>query len=222
MKESTFILILVIFIVTSCGQSKNESDAKRDERDYIFFLHNKFIEEHELDDEHPEYGRAEYAEIINSFEKDDFIVLSDKRDKDTDVEKYAGKIVLQIDSLLAIGIKPNHVTVIGTSKGGYIAQFVSTMMANPDLNFVFIGSFQETDIENHPEINFCGNILTIYEASDVYGVSAVKRKETSKLKINKFKEIELHTNLKHGFLFKALPEWIEPSKMWAKRNYEMK
>jgi hypothetical protein len=222
MKISNYILLLIFFIITSCGQSKNESDAKRDERDYIFFLHNKFIEEHELEAEHPEYGRAEYEEIIKSFEKDDFIVLSEKRSKETDVEKYAEKIVLQIDSLLAIGIESNHITVIGTSKGGYIAQFVSMLMANPNVNFVFIGSFQETDMENHPEINFCGNILTIYEESDVYGVSAVKRKETSKLKINKFKEIELHTNLKHGFLFKALPEWIEPSKMWAKRNYEMK
>ena len=153
--------------------------------------------------------------------KDGFIVLSEKRIKNTDTKKYAEKIVSQIDSLIKTGVKPNHITIVGTSKGGYIAQYVSTFAKNPNLNFVFIGSFQESDINNYPEINFCGNILTIYEKTDVFGVTAIKRKETSKLKINQFKEIELNTGLKHGFLYIASDEWIKPCKMWAKRKYEM-
>ncbi len=137
------------------------------------------------------------------------------------MKEYAQKIVMQIDSLLKIGVKPNSITVIGTSKGGYISKYVSTFIANPNLNFVFIGYFQDSDIENCPEINFCGNILTIYEKSDELGVSAIKRKNISKLKIIKFSEIELNTKLKHGFLFKPLDEWIEPCKMWVKRNYNL-
>jgi len=203
-------------------QSTRKAEIPLEERNYIFYLHNKFIEENDYGVKHQEYGKAEYSEIIKSFEKDNFIVLSEKRNKSTDVKKYAGKIASQIDSLIQIGIKPNHITVIGTSKGGYIAQYVSTIIANPELNFVFIGCYQETDIENYPEINFCGNILTIYEKSDFYGVSAIKRKATSKLKIKKFSEVELNTNLKHGFLFKPLKEWIVPCKMWAKRNYSFK
>ena len=218
MKKLNYILLFILsfYLAISCNKSKNETE----ERNYIFFLHNKFVEENNLEVEHTEYGKAEYREIIKSFQKDDFIVLSEKRKANTDVEQYAHKIVSQIDSLLKKGIKPNHITVIGTSKGGYIAQYVSTSIANPDINFVFIGCYQETDVENYPEINFCGNILTIYEKSDVYGVSAIERMKTSKLKINTFEEIELNTNLKHGFLYKPLKEWIEPSKMWAKRNYK--
>ena len=63
--------------------------------------------------------------------------------------------------------------------------------------------------------------MTIYEKSDFFGVTAIKRKETSKLKINQFKEIELNTGLKHGFLYIASDEWIKPCKMWAKRKYEI-
>ena len=150
------------------------------------------------------------------------MVFSSKRKPKADVVDAAKKIKVQIDSLISTGVKPNHITVIGTSKGGYMAQFVSTFSNNPDLNFVFIGCFQDTDIEEIPEINFCGNILTIYEKSDVYGVSAIRRKETSKLKINHFKEIELNTGLRHGFLYKASDEWIKPCKMWAKQNYELR
>ncbi|MGH2666392.1 alpha/beta hydrolase [Flavobacterium sp.] len=224
MKKSNYILffLLSFYFITGCEKSKKETASKTAEQNYIFFLHNKFAEENDLNIEHPEYGKVEYAEIIKAFKKDGFVVLSEKRKRNTDTENYAKKIVSQIDSLLKKGIKPNHITVVGTSKGGYIAQYVSTFIANPKLNFVFIGCYQDTDCENYPEINFCGNILTIYEKSDLYGVSAIKRKKTSKLKINKFREIELNTNLKHGFLFKPLKEWIEPTKMWAKRNYDLK
>jgi hypothetical protein len=195
--------------------------AKQDQR-YIFFFHNKFVEENDLNTAHPEYGKAEYNEIVNSFKKDNFIVFSEKRKKNTNVADYAEKVAKQIKALIKKGIKPNKITVIGTSKGGYIAQYVSTYLANPDVNFVFIGCFQESDIKEIPDINYCGNILTIYEKSDIYGVSAIKRKETSKLKVNHFKEIELNTNLKHGFLYKALDAWIVPCKKWANGNYDLK
>ena len=159
---------------------------------------------------------------MQSFTKDGFIVLSEKRAENTDTKKYAEKIVSQIDSLIKVFEAKNADEAIATlKKGGYIAQYVSTFAKNPNLNFVFIGSFQESDIENYPEINFCGNILTIYEKSDFFGVTAIKRKETSKLKINQFKEIELNTGLKHGFLYIASDEWIKPCKMWAKRKYEI-
>lgn len=210
-----FLSFSILFCVVGFSQTKNENQR------YIFFLHNKFVEENDLDVAHPEYGKAEYNEILESFRKDNFIVFSEKRKKNTNASDYAQKIVKQIKALIKKGVQPNHITVIGTSKGGYIAQFVSTYLSNPDVNFVFIGCFRDADIQEIPDINFCGNILTIYEKSDIYGVSAIKRKETSKCKIDHFKEIELNTGLKHGFLYKAADNWIAPSKKWANGNYEL-
>jgi len=220
MKE--FRKLLFIFLLTIlCGvMGFSQSQTTNKNQRYIFFLHNRFVEENDLNIVHPEYGKAEYNEIIDSFKKDNFTVFSEKRSKNTNAAKYAEKITKQIKKLIKEDVSPNTITVIGTSKGGYIAQYVSTYLANPDVNFVFIGSFMDRDIEESPDINFCGNILTIYEKSDIYGVSAIKRKETSKLKISHFKEIELHTTLKHGFLYKALDEWIVPSKKWANGDYE--
>lgn len=211
-----FTILLLIFSHTVFSQSKTINEQR-----YIFFLHNKFVEENDVNIPHPEYGKAEYNEILNSFRKDNFIVLSEIRSKNTNAAKYAQKVVKEIKKLLKKGIAPNKITVIGTSKGGYIAQYVSTYLSNPDVNFVFIGCFRDVDIQEIPDINFCGNILTIYEKSDINGVSAIKRKETSKCKIDHFKEIELNTNLKHGFLYKALDEWIVPSKKWADGNYDL-
>ena len=191
---------------------------KNDDR-FIFFLHNRFLEEHELNEVHPEFGRTEYLEIINAFEKNGFEVISEKRNSNVNAREYAQGVVNQIDSLTSIGIKPNKITVVGTSKGGYIAQYVSTLANNPKLNFVFIASFRVNDIENIPEINYCGNILNIYEKSDPYGVSAIRRKQNSTCKIENFKEIELNTGMGHGFLFKPLDDWIKPTIKWANEDY---
>tara|TARA_R100000935_G_scaffold58267_1_gene94613 strand:- start:201 stop:686 length:486 start_codon:yes stop_codon:yes gene_type:complete len=158
-------------------------------------------------------------EIINEFKKNGFKVVSEKRNGNVNAREYASGLVLQIDSLINIGTEPKNITIVGTSKGGYIAQYVSTLASNPDLNFVFIASFRDEDVLNIPEINYCGNILTIYEKSDPFGVSAKARIENSTCDIKHFKEIELNTGLNHGFLFKPLREWIEPTVKWASGNY---
>lgn len=188
---------------------------------FIFFLHNRFLEEHELDESHPEFGRTEYKEILEEFKKSGFKVISEKRNGNVNAREYALEIVTQIDSLISNGTEPEKITVVGTSKGGYIAQYVSTFANNPELNFVFIASYRNTDLEDIPEINYCGNILTIFETSDPFGVSAIKRKENSSCEMRHYKELELNTGLGHGFLFKPLKEWIGPTIKWANRNYEL-
>jgi len=213
MKINLLIGILFCSTLFSCG-------SKNDER-FIFFLHNRFLEEHELNERHPEYGRTEYNEIISKFEKSGLTVISEKRNGNVNARAYALRIVDQIDSLIKTGIEPQKITIVGTSKGGYIAQYVSTLANNHNLSFVFIASFRNSDIQNIPEINYCGNILTIHEKSDPFGVSSLKRKETSNCEIRHFKEIELNTGLRHGFLFKPLEEWIEPTIKWANGNYNM-
>ena len=213
MKISLLIGILFCSTLFACG---NQNDER-----FIFFLHNRFLEEHELNEQHPEYGRTEYKEIIAEFEKSGLNVISEKRNVNVNARDYAIGIVDQIDSLLKTGTEPQKITIVGTSKGGYIAQYVSTLANKQDLNFVFIASFRNSDIQNIPEINYCGNILTIYEKSDPFGVSSLERKKTSNCEIKHFKEIELNTNLGHGFLFKPLKEWIEPTIKWANENYNV-
>ncbi|WP_108803555.1 alpha/beta hydrolase [Aquimarina sp. Aq107] len=215
---NTYLGRIVIFLwVLSLSSCKSEND--QNDR-YIFFIHNRFLETHELHEVHPEFGRTEYQEIISEFKKSGFQVISEKRNSNVNANTYANKIVNQIDSLLANNINPEKITIVGTSKGGYIAQYVSTIANNPDLNFVFIASFRDRDIIEIPEINYCGNILNIYEKTDPFGVSAIARQKESTCNIIHFKEIELTTGMGHGFLFKPLKEWIEPTIQWASGKYE--
>ena len=215
MRPLLFFLLLLSLL--SCKKSTGQIDNSKK---YIFFLHNAFLETHELNEEHPEYGRAEYSEILQRFKDNNFNVISEKRTTSVDVADYAMTVVEQIEELIANGIDAINITVIGTSKGGYIAQYVSTIANNPKLNFVFIGCFRESDIQNIPDINWCGKILNIYEKSDPAGNSGLSRKETSSCQIENYEDLELNTGLRHGFLFKALDAWMQPAMDWADGNYE--
>lgn len=183
---------------------------------YIFFLHNRFLETQPLDAVHPEYGPVEYMEILNYFKKHEIQVISEQRQGNVNAREYAEVVVTQINQLLAQGVQPSHITVVGTSKGGYIAQYVSTIANNPALRFVFIGCYQDADLENIPDINFCGSILNIYDISDPYGSSAQARIDQSTCSITEFEEVILEKGLGHGFLFKALDEWLAPTVEWAR------
>ena len=211
MKTAVIILLSPLLVCLSLTSGAQQAAGPK----YLIFLHNRFIEGHGPLEEHPSYGRAEYQEILTRFIKDGFIVLSEKRPENTDVELYAGKVKAQIDSLLHAGARPENITVAGTSKGGYIAQYVSSLSRNQKLNFVFIGSSFADDIKGIDDITLYGRVLSITEASDTGRVDLSTQARFKRSKLEGFREILLHTNLHHGFLFKALDAWIVPTEKWA-------
>lgn len=71
------------------------------ENNYVFFLHNQFLESNPDETFAPEYGvTAEYNKVLESFRKDGFIVFSEKREPKTDGVDYAKRVTKQIDSLI--------------------------------------------------------------------------------------------------------------------------
>jgi len=189
---------------------------------YLFYLHGKIVEDQGANavDTVNGYGAYQYVDILNAFRKEGFNVLSEVRNKNTNPFEYAHKVVTQIDSLIKKGVKPNDITVVGASKGAIISMFISSYLKNKDVNFALLAGCDNDIFKRFPEIQFCGNILSIYEKSDDIGRSCIKFKKKTKLTIPHYKEIELNTGLKHGFLYKLLPAWIEPTVKWANQNYQ--
>ncbi len=207
MKKIAASLLLLIICCKAQGQQ------------YIFFLHNAFLEIQGEAGVHPEYGKAEYSAIVSRFRDAGFVVITELRKRGTDAHEYAEKVSKQVDSLLKLGVKAANITVVGTSKGSYIAMCVSGLQRNTKLNFVFIACCDDDMIDN-PRLHFCGNILSIYEQSDIIGKSCEPLKLKAGKDVAHYKEIELHTGLKHGFLFKPMDEWIQPTIRWARKDYK--
>lgn len=58
---------------------------------YVFFLHNKFLEENPLNAHHPKYGPAAYTAILEKLQSKNSVILSEKRKAGTNPKKYAKK-----------------------------------------------------------------------------------------------------------------------------------
>src|SRR4051812_10850128 len=69
---------------------------------YIFYLHGKIVEDQGANavDTVRGFGAYQYENILAVFRKEAFVVISEIREKNTDVEVYALKIKEQVDSLI--------------------------------------------------------------------------------------------------------------------------
>lgn len=206
----TPLAVMIIAFLSACRTNAQDR--------HLFFLHGMYLELNAPEVPHPEYGRNEYYEMLDAFKKQGFIVHSEIRPRNTDGVAYAKNIAAQADSLVKAGVPASHITVVGTSKGGYIAEYVSDIMKNKAMNFVFVGCCDD-DIKDNPDVHYYGNILSVYEQSDKWH-SCQQMKNRYKEGVTRFKEISLNTGLGHGFLYKVFDGWLLPASQWGKGQYD--
>jgi hypothetical protein len=182
---------------------------------YLFYLHGRIVEDKGIRPVSEQHGVYEYEKIVETFKGAGFVVISEARAKNTDAGQYAAKVVGQIDALLKAGAQPRHVTIVGASKGSMIAMHVSSLLKRGDVNFVLIAGCGEQTLKN-PELNLHGRVLSMYDASDE-GAASCERLFARSTGLSRRDEVKLGLKLGHGFIYRPLKEWIEPTVAWAKQ-----
>jgi hypothetical protein len=181
---------------------------------YLFYLHGRIVEEQGANAVSERFGPYQYNEILQTFRAAGFTVLSEIRPVGVEVDAYASRIEGQIRTLLAAGVPPGNVTVVGASRGAVIAMQVSTRLRNRKVRFVLLGNCNDTVFSRY-RFDLAGEVLSIYEATDEYG-GTCRALFTHSTGLSKKEEIELSNGLGHGFLYRPLPAWVEPSIAWAR------
>ncbi len=90
----------------------------------------------------------------------------------------------------------------------------STYLKDGNVNFVLIAACS-ADEGFRKMVNLHGNVLSIYEKSDL--AQSCRNYRADATGINEWKEVEVNTGLKHGFLYRPMKEWVEPTIAWAGR-----
>lgn len=211
MKKLIYTLIFCVQLSAAWSQNPR----------YIFYLHGKILEDqgaNAVDTIHG-YGPYRYFDILDTFVKHHFFVYSELREKNTDPLDFSKSISKRIDSLLHKNVKPENITVIGASKGALIAMLVSDELKNEQINFVIMAACNEETFRSYPKLQLHGHVLSLFEKTDLnYGRSCASLKKRS-LQLKHYKEIELNTGLKHGFLYRPIAQWVNPAMQWANNNY---
>lgn len=201
----TAIVLVLALVLNGCAAAKPEK--------YLFYLHGQIVEGSEGRPEHPEYGVYDYPAIVAAFEERGFTVISEIRPAETDGMAYARTLAEEIEGMLASGVPPERIAVVGTSKGGGIAVALSSMLGNERIRFVFMGTCVNW-IRNWPALKLRGRILSIVEETDTVAGSCLEPFKGSDI-IPVFREIRIHTGRGHGAFYEPLPDWMEPAAAWA-------
>jgi predicted esterase len=189
-------------------------DEIRTESNYLFYLHGQIIEDHGLRPVHPDFGVYEYEGVLASLAQAGFVVISEARGPRTNGEEYAREVVTQVETLLAAGVPPERVSIVGFSKGGGIAVRVSTLLHNERVNFVFLGTCARR-IRNRPALDLRGRILSIYEASDPIAGPCSEFLSASVIE-PEFEEVRLEVGGGHGAFYRPVQAWLDPVLAWSK------
>jgi len=183
---------------------------------HIYYLHGKINEEQGRNAVSEKFGKFELDEILKQLNVNNSVIHCEIRTKDTDVKIYATKISREIDSLINSGIPPKNITIVGASKGAIIAMNISNINKH-NINYVFLAGNNDYQEKNN-DWKFHGQILCIYDLSDdIAGKNYNYWKEKPNYSTI-FEQLEIKTNLGHGFLYKPLKEWINPTKEWIKNQ----
>lgn len=209
MRTPRFVLaVLLLALLPGMGHAQ---DSTR----YIIYLHAKIVETGGRHPTDPQFGPYEYDAILDSLRQPGFVVLSDQRPPNADSDSAAHRVVAQVDSLLGLGVPPERITVMGFSKGGYIALLASSWLQQPKVSFVFMAACGPWAYDR-AELHVTGRLLSLRETSDSLGLTCapmfVRRGAGTR-----FREIALSLGLGHGTFFVPREAWLRPALAWARQ-----
>ena len=224
--RKTLSVLVFTLVVAACGGAEPKAPVAPEARIYrdipsaidpsarhLIYLHGRIIEDQGVRPTHPRFGVYEYEEILKTLAGRGLVVISESRPPQTDVGEYAVKVAAQVTALIDAGVPPEHITVVGFSKGGEIAILASSLVANDLINFVFMASCGPR-FANRPEIVPRGRLLGIREASDDLAGSCDELFARSPPGSYRA-EIVLELGGGHGAFYRPHPEWVEPVVAWA-------
>ena len=207
-KITKFRILLLATVCLSCSQQNLRQTSVQS---HVIYLHGQIVENYGRHPFSEQYGFYELDSILSSLEQSHTKVYCSIRPASTVPEDYALIVSNQIDSLLSEGVPPNSITVVGASKGAIIASFVSSRRDTP-INYVLLAGNNDFQEANNDWV-FHGQVLTIFDPSDqIAGKNYNYWQQRSEA--TKFKQVELMLGLGHGFIYRPLPDWIEPTNQW--------
>jgi hypothetical protein len=183
---------------------------------YVIYSHGLIVEGDNPRPEHPKFGAYEFVKIKEAlFYEGDFNLIAHHRSVNTNIDTYVETLESWVRRLVEAGVRPSKITVVGFSRGSHLTAFASDKLGGMALNTALLASCMGGDIQAQPPLNLRGNLLSIYETSDVMGTC---EELAAHSQLTSFREISISTGLTHGAFFLPLSEWVVPLRAWIRET----
>lgn len=215
-RRASLVVVMVLVVGTAAAAELPEPNG------VLLYLHGRIVQEQQsVRPRHPQYGYYELEMIADAFRKRDFVVNWEMRARTATVADSADRLVSSVEKLVAAGVPADRITVVGASMGASIAFLASTRLHNPALHFVFIGAcFSANDralLAEHGK-GPSGRLLSIRDTSDDLTADCQPWNNDRAASVPAYREVVLSTGQNHGFIYRPLPEWVDPVVEWVKAS----
>lgn len=203
---------------TSTSADNDNSDPA--DAHHLIYLHGRIIEDQGLPAISPRYGEYRFQEIVDTFRNEGFVVHAEIRKAGADPQIAARKTVAQITRLLENGVPIDNITVVGASKGAFIAALTSDLVAENRLRFVLLAGCSDGVVEHllERDMRLHGRILTIRDALDTSLAGSCEAVVETSPGVELFREIVVETGLEHGLIYGPQEAWVTPVLEFAREE----
>ena len=186
---------------------------------HLIYLHGRIVQEtQDPRPRHGKWGHYELAQIAATFRERGFLVSAEIRPKAATLAESADAVAAQVRRLLDSGVPIERIAVVGGSMGAAIAIRAAARLQNRDLRFAMVGACLSgtlPDLEAEGGARPIGRLLVFRDLSDETSRGCVAWQDTSRSDAPlRAREVVLDTGLDHGFLYRPLPEWVDPLVEW--------
>jgi pimeloyl-ACP methyl ester carboxylesterase len=187
---------------------------------HVLYLHGRIVQEQQNPRPyHAEFGYYELEQILAAFKERGFEASGPVRPREATVSQAADEVVSRVRALLLSGTPADRITVVGASMGGGIALTAAARLKAPQVRFCVLGVCLSQNVkrltaeEGHEPR---GRVLAIREKSDELTAECPPWPATSPATGPLVaREIVVDTGFHHGFLYRPIPEWLDPVVAWA-------
>jgi len=120
--------------------------------------------------------------------------------------------VAQVQSLLAAGVPPRRIAVVGFSKGGAIALVAASRLRHPEVRFVSLAGCGDWLFKRF-KIDLTGPVLSLYDKADDLATSCARVLSAGSNAAQR-REILLQVGKGHGTFYRPDPAWLDPLAAW--------
>lgn len=155
---------------------------------------------------------VDHGAIVKAFEDQGFEVSTFAYAGESRLA-YARRIAGEVRAMMANGVAPEEINVVGAGTGSKVTTLTSALVGNRHVNYVLLGQCDPVMKANY-NFRMSGRVLGIHDANDSTSLSCRSLWGDSP-KVSERKELVLNSGHGSALFHEPRQEWLQPVAEWA-------
>jgi hypothetical protein len=156
---------------------------------------------------------VDHAANVRAFEGEGFTVVTLAYAGEDDLA-YARRVRGEVRALLASGVDPAAITVVGAGTASPVAALVSATTGDRGVNYALLGNCDER-LADAPGFHMSGRVLGVRDAGDTASLSC-RRLWRDSPKLGDRRDLVLHTGHGEALFDAPRAQWLQPLADWSR------